>query len=347
MSGTRRAVFLSDLHLGSHPGLDDFVWDAQLAALLEAVELNPRPGGQVDLVLLGDVFNLWQAVTDEECQQEDCQCVLASGLASDLARLDSIHARHPKVFAALGRFALRPGCRLFVVPGNHDHVLIRPEAQARLAAHLGVRPGQHLWFAPFYEDTALGLYAEHGSQFQANNAYADWGSIARQDEAAGFFFQTLVLNPIELLEPSVDDPPPFDWDSLWASLRAFLPWLASVVRPSRLRAILRYYLRYRSCPHVPRHMSLLGGRRKDVSWAERLYTDSPSFRERLSLDETKFVVLGHTHHARHEVLTNGAIYFNTGAWTGASSSLPLVVVEALAGAPPFARLRHFRDGRIA
>jgi UDP-2,3-diacylglucosamine pyrophosphatase LpxH len=346
MAGTRRAVFLSDLHLGSNPRLDDFGWDAQVDALVETLELNPKPGGQVDLVLLGDVFDLWQSVTDEECEQEDCEHVLESDLASELARLDAIHARHPTVFAALGRFARRPGCRLFVVPGNHDHVLIRPEAQARLAASLGVPAGPSLWFTPFYEHPALGLYAEHGSQFHANNAYADWGSIARQDEAAGYFFQKLVINRMELLKASVDNPPPFDSDAIWESLRTLLPWLASVVSPRRLWTVLRLYLRYRSCRHVPRFMALLEGWRKDIAWAERLYTDKPSFRARLSPDETSFVLFGHTHHARHHVLTNGAIYFNTGAWSGASSTLPLVVVEALPGGVPFARLRHFHDGRI-
>lgn len=346
MPGTRRAVFLSDLHLGSHPRLDDFGWDAQLDALVESLELIPKAGGQVDLVLLGDVFDLWQSVTDEECGQQDCEHLLATDLPTELARIDAIHARHPAAFAALGRFARRAGCRLFVVPGNHDHVLVHPDAQARLAARLGVPVGPSLSFAPCYEDSVLALYAEHGSQFHANNAYADWGSIARRDEAAGYFFQKLVINPMELVKASVDDPPVFDSDALWESLRALLPWLASVVSPRRLWIAARLYLRYRTCPHVPRFMDLLGGWRRDVAWAERLYTDKPSFRPRLSPDETTFVLLGHTHRARHHVLTNGAIYFNTGAWTGGSSPLPLVVVEARPGGVPFARLRHFHDGRI-
>jgi hypothetical protein len=83
-----------------------------------------------------------------------------------------------------------------------------------------------------------------------------------------------------------------------------------------------------------------------VGWAERLYTDKPWFRDRLSVAETHFVVFGHTHGELVQPLSNGATYLNSGSWTGTDSRLPVVLAERAPGGEPSARLLHFQGGRI-
>jgi hypothetical protein len=104
-------------------------------------------------------------------------------------------------------------------------------------------------------------------------------------------------------------------------------------------------------PEVPRATAVpraaetargLGGPPEDVDWAERLFTDKPCFRERLTRDAFQFVVFGHTHGALERQLSNSATYLNTGTWATQDSSLPVVIAECTEGGAPTARLRRLR-----
>ena len=137
MNGLKRAVFVSDLHLGSNPTLDDFTRDAEFERLLDLPELKPEGGDQVDLVLLGDSFDLWQSVSEKECRQEQGSRIdLAYAANSEAERLDGVRTKHPLWFEALGRFGQRTGCRLVFIAGNHDHSLTDPAVQARVSRDL-------------------------------------------------------------------------------------------------------------------------------------------------------------------------------------------------------------------
>ena len=142
MSGMRRVVFASDLHLGSNPTLDDFTRDVEFESFLDLPEFKPSADDRVELVLLGDSFDLWQAVSEEECHQEKSKRIdLAYVAASEAVRLDGVRGKHLRWFEALGRFAERPGCRLVVVPGNHERSLL---PHTRFAAH----PRVHVFDRP-------------------------------------------------------------------------------------------------------------------------------------------------------------------------------------------------------
>ncbi|MBI5068277.1 MAG: hypothetical protein HZB56_08545 [Deltaproteobacteria bacterium] len=253
MAGRQRAVLLSDLHLCSNPRIDDFLWDAELAALLEAPELAPRGQDQVDLVLLGDVFDLWQSVPEAECRaRRSADIELAFGAGSEIGRIGAVLARHGPALAALGAFARRPGCRLVVVPGNHDHVLVDPAVQAAVAARLGLSPGApSLSFAPSYESPPLSLYADHGCQYDANNAYGDFGSIRLRDEAAGYFFVKLFFNRVEYRDPRIENSPG-GWGAVWH-------WLRRVLDLSLLASAIRWFWQYWNDGRVARRLALLPG----------------------------------------------------------------------------------------
>ena len=178
MSGLKRAVFVSDLHLGSNPTLDDFTRDREFEALLELPELKPEGGDQVDLVLLGDSFDLWQSVSENECRQEQSSRIgLEYHSDSEAQRLVGVRAKHPRWFEALGRFGKRPGCRLVFITGNHDHSLIDPAVQAQVTQYLGLGGSAGLSFANFYENPSLSLYADHGNQYDHNNTYDDFARL--------------------------------------------------------------------------------------------------------------------------------------------------------------------------
>jgi UDP-2,3-diacylglucosamine pyrophosphatase LpxH len=253
MAGRQRAVLVSDLHLCSNPRIDDFLWDAELQALLELPELDPRGEDRVDLVLLGDVFDLWQSVPEAECRaRRSADIELAFDAASEVARIDAVLARHGQAFSALGAFARRPGCRLVVVPGNHDHVLVDPAVQAAVAARLGLAAGAPgLAFATSYESQPLSLYADHGCQYDANNAYGSFGSIRLRDEAAGYFFVKLFFNRVEYRDPRIENAPG-GWGAVWH-------WLRRVLDLPLLASAIRWFGQYWHDGRVARRLALLPG----------------------------------------------------------------------------------------
>ena len=104
-----RTLVISDLHLGSALGRDVLRRPPALAALTGAVARVDR------LILLGDTLELLEGRQDE-----------AAAAAEPVLR-------------TLGA-ALPPEAQVVVVPGNHDHALIRSWLQARIAGDRPLRP---------------------------------------------------------------------------------------------------------------------------------------------------------------------------------------------------------------
>ena len=253
MSGLKRAVFVSDLHLGSNPTLDDFTRDREFEALLELTELKAEGGDQVALVLLGDSFDFWQSVSENECRQEQSSRIELEYLAdSEAQRLAGVRAKHPRWFEALGRFGKRPGCRLVFITGNHDHSLIDPAVQAQLTQYLGLDGSAVLSFANFFEDRTLGLYADHGNQYDHDNTYDDFAGFDWRKDCGGYYFVKLFFNRIEYRDPRVDNSPS-GWGEVWH-------WLRRVMNFRLLAAAIRYYWQYSTDNRVPRRITPFAAR---------------------------------------------------------------------------------------
>lgn len=253
MSDLKRAVFVSDLHLGSNPTLDDFTRDREFEAFLELPELKPGTGAHVDLVLLGDSFDLWQSVSESECRQKQSRGINIEYLAdSEAQRLALVRAKHLRWFEALGRFGKRPGCRLIFITGNHDHSLIDPVLQAQVTQYLGLGGFAGLSFANFYEEPTLCLYADHGNQYDLNNTYDDFARFDWKQDCPGYYFVKLFFNRIEYLDPRVDNSPS-GWGTIWH-------WLRRVLNFKLLAVAIRYYWQYTTDDRVPQRIKPFAAR---------------------------------------------------------------------------------------
>lgn len=163
-----RAVLLSDLHLASNPELDGFRRDDDLDALVDLPLL--RTGHDpVDLVLLGDTFDLRPSVSGAEREAAPGEDAPLDE-ASEARRLAEAAARHPLCLQAWRRFAARRGARLVFVAGDHDRALVSPAVQAALAAALGLRLGPRLRVREAYDAPELALHAEHGHRYDRDGA---------------------------------------------------------------------------------------------------------------------------------------------------------------------------------
>jgi UDP-2,3-diacylglucosamine pyrophosphatase LpxH len=189
------AIFMSDFHLGQRSQTEDFFADEEFAELLGRLSLE-HAEDKVDLVLLGDVLDLWNTVTDAEevcadqiddvglCLPAETEEDKVTAMRQEKEKAKAILRKHPIFFASLGRFLVRAPHkrRIVYVIGNHDHSMIHrnlqrllsrmilPSAVVKLAqthnpAAKRANLARSISFATHYKDENLQTYAEHGNQF--------------------------------------------------------------------------------------------------------------------------------------------------------------------------------------
>jgi UDP-2,3-diacylglucosamine pyrophosphatase LpxH len=202
------AIFMSDFHLGQRNRTEDFVADEEFAELLGRLSLE-HTDNKVDLVLLGDVIDLWTTVTDDKemCADQIYDKGLylpAHKIAEDIKdardqeieKVKAIVKSHPLFFESLGRFLIsEPRKRRIVyVYGNHDHSLVHPDLQRELKHKIlskailelakkctGMEKTEletYIEFKAYYQEENLQVYAEHGNQLT-------YGGIFRYDNKEG------------------------------------------------------------------------------------------------------------------------------------------------------------------
>jgi UDP-2,3-diacylglucosamine pyrophosphatase LpxH len=121
-------VFISDLHLGDGLRTDDFHRDKQFLKFLDFVEVEAK-----ELIILGDLFELWQA------------------------DLDRVLFQHSAVVNKL--LSLAGKLKLTYVIGNHDYIPFIKFTKAGLGLSLE------------YSDSRSKIVAEHGYKYDIFNRY--------------------------------------------------------------------------------------------------------------------------------------------------------------------------------
>lgn len=216
----RPIVVISDLHLG--PGLEndatrpfeDFRWTADLTSFLKAV--RSRGEDRVDLVIAGDLFELWQHPT-VECESpggdEDLGC--SAERVEAVAKV--VLQAHQADLKELGEFARAGDNRLFVVPGNHDAALMLDRVWELVAVRIGAssqrvqRVASGQWVS---RDQLVAV--EHGHQIGADvNRFPDWPEVTRLRDGQEYMVRTWgenlvdrLFNPVEKEKPLIDNLQP-------------------------------------------------------------------------------------------------------------------------------------------
>ncbi len=242
------AYVVSDLHLGADPELDDFDSDAAFSDFLQKISADEHEA-QVDLVLLGDIFDLWQVIPAADKTQSSAQAIdLDVEPAGEAERARRALDHHPAVAAALRCFLETvPGGRIVAVYGNHDHSLIEPAVQAVLRSAVGAP--NRVVFTGKYDNPDLRVYAEHGNQYdRGNNDYANFDVLA---ECPGYYFVRLFWNRLEPLAPELARLYPDQW------LQTFR-WILQNRRWDLLTPALRYFRQYRRDKRVPQYIDVPG-----------------------------------------------------------------------------------------
>ncbi|MFC4988204.1 metallophosphoesterase [Saliphagus infecundisoli] len=145
-------VFISDLHMGGDEQLTTLDFEDELVSFLEDLK---EDGGDVELIINGDAFGLWE---------------YAEATGTDT--LERVIEDHPRVFEQFR--ATGEEIDITLIPGNHDYDLAcYPSYVDRLAEYnLTLEPE-----VAITREVADGtVWIEHGQQHDANNRMPDWGN---------------------------------------------------------------------------------------------------------------------------------------------------------------------------
>ncbi len=175
----RYLAVISDHHMGlgrvdggAWAPTEDFRWPRALKGFLD--DLSQRGNHAVDLVIAGDLFELWQP-------PQHVKCV---GLSADLGCTvdemvtiaDAVVLAHAQELGVLAEFAERGDNRVHLIPGNHDAALLLDRVWHTFARPLRADKGRVLLVRSGIWASADGaVVVEHGHQIGADvNRYETW-----------------------------------------------------------------------------------------------------------------------------------------------------------------------------
>ncbi|ELY51290.1 MULTISPECIES: metallophosphoesterase [Natronorubrum] len=145
-------VFISDLHMGGDEQLTTLDFEVELLDFLADLE---ERGGDVELIINGDAFGLWEYAE-----------------VTGPAKLERVIADHPRVFEQLR--ATGAEIDITLIPGNHDYDLACYPAHVDRLAEFNVALEPEIAITREVGDGEI--WIEHGQQHDANNRLPDWGN---------------------------------------------------------------------------------------------------------------------------------------------------------------------------
>jgi UDP-2,3-diacylglucosamine pyrophosphatase LpxH len=319
-------VVISDCHLsagrvfeGTLNPHEDFFFDDEMCELFEHFSsgaYGTRPDGtpvEVELFINGDYFDFLNVPFHGEFED-----AITEEIA--LYKTEAIIAGHPKVMAALRRFAALPGKRITYLIGNHDADLFFEGVRARIIREWDPDKRGNVAIVADRDRVRWegGVEVRHGNQFEAVHvlnfdrplldAYLDrpvlnipWGS----------FYVLKIINRLKFEREYLDKVRPV---KLFVFFGLILdPWFT--LKYVFLSSF--YFLKTRFVYSPKRRSSL-------KVTAKILKQETTGFlldlereaRELLDEDSTiRTVIFGHTHRPMNKVYPDGRQYVNTGTWT--------------------------------
>lgn len=221
----RVLIFLSDLHLATDPGKQDFFAQVELIALLDEALAREEP---VDVIFNGDVFDLLQLTGPDR-------------LAAFRSALEQ--PVNDEVLERLRLVAASPRHQSIYLVGNHDSEIGWNDELRRYLLEAGLVNHIELAYAYTYLGAAghgCFVYAEHGNEYDGVNAVVDYRNPAVTPLGAH-----IVTDLVNYLEPlgrhAAADAPTTVADIDNIHPLGFIPWwLISTYFYHQVRRVLKY-----------------------------------------------------------------------------------------------------------
>ncbi len=311
---------ISDCHLsagrffeGQFNPHEDFHFDNEMCDLFDYFstgQYGEGPTGpvEVELFINGDFLDFLNVPHKGEFEDAITEAMAVN-------KLEAIIAGHPKVMAALKRFASRANKKITYLIGNHDADLFFPKVRERIIREwdpAGNFPSDKVELIADRDRVRFegGVEIHHGNQFEWANAL-DFQQPTLPSFAEpilnipwGSFYVLKIVNRLKWEREYLDKIRPvrtfmilgFIFDPFFTFKYGFLT--------------LYYFLKTRFTAGIKSIPRLI---KQELSFFHDLES---SARQILDQDpELKTVIFGHTHKPMNRVYPDGKQYINTGTWT--------------------------------
>jgi UDP-2,3-diacylglucosamine pyrophosphatase LpxH len=328
MQKWEKVIFvISDCHLsagrffeGNLNPHEDFHFDDEMCDMFQyfsSGEYGEGPNGpaEVELFINGDFFDFLNVPYAGEFED-----AITEEIA--LYKTEACIKGHPKVMAALRKFASKPGKKITYLIGNHDADLFFPKVRERIIREWdpeGRYPSDKVQIIVDRDRVryAGGVEIHHGNQFEAVNVLNFENPILDNQLSDpvlnipwGSFYVLKIVNRLKWERQYLDKIRPIKVFILFGLILD--PWFT--IRYSFLTAF--YFLKTRFVYSPKRRASLKVTAEilkqetqffLDLEWQARRLLDQES--------ELKTVIFGHTHKPMDKAYADGKQYINTGTWT--------------------------------
>jgi len=320
-------IVISDCHLsagrffeGQLNPHEDFFFDEEMCEMFEYFSTGAYgdgPSGPVDVELFinGDYLDFLNVPYKGEFED-----AITEEIA--LYKLEAIFLGHPKVMAAIRKFAAKPGKKVTYMVGNHDADLFFPKVRERIVREWdpnGSFPSEKVTLIADRDRVRWDNRVEvhHGNQFEAVHflefdkpvlqSYLDqpvlnipWGS----------FYVLKIVNRLKWEREFLDKIRPVKlyiffgmiFDPIFTLKYVFLSTL--------------YFLKTRFV-YSPKRRSSIRTTIEIVKQETSFFLDlEKQARGLLNTEaDVKTVIFGHTHKPMDKIYPDGKQYINTGTWT--------------------------------
>lgn len=304
-------------HLNPH---EDFHFDDEMCEFFEHFSTGRYGDGpdgpvEVELFINGDFLDFLNVPVQGEFDESITEDVA-------LTKTEAIIKGHPKVMAALRKFASKPGKKITYLIGNHDADLFFPAVRDRITREWdpdGKFPSEKVSVIADRDRVRYegGLEIHHGNQFESAHvlnfekplldSYLEkpvlnipWGS----------FYVLKIINRLKGEREFIDKIRPVKVFVLLGLLVD--PWFT--IRFVALSAYYFFKTRFVYSPKRRARLSVTA----DILRQEADFLLDLEKQARRHLDQeadVKTVVFGHTHKPMNKVYPDGKQYINTGTWT--------------------------------
>ncbi|OFZ00826.1 MAG: hypothetical protein A2Z97_02235 [Bdellovibrionales bacterium GWB1_52_6] len=320
-------LIISDCHLSAGKFFEgrlnpheDFKFDDEMVELFEFFSSSiygDGPGGavEVELFINGDFFDFLNVPYFGEFEDAITEEI-------SLTKLEAIIAGHPKVMAALKRFASKPNKKITYLVGNHDADLFFEKVRERIVREWdpeGSYPSEKVEIIADRDRVRLegGVEIHHGNQFEAvNSMNFECPTIASHMSEPvlnlpwGSFYVLKIVNRLKWEREHLHRVRPVKVFVLMGLLTDPLFTLKYVFLSAYYFLQTRFFYSSRRSAKLKQTIDI-------VKQESALFQDLEKQARRI-LDqesEVKTVIFGHTHRPMNKVYPDGKQYINTGTWT--------------------------------
>jgi UDP-2,3-diacylglucosamine pyrophosphatase LpxH len=320
-------VVISDCHLsagrffeGHINPHEDFYFDDEMCELFDFFstgQYGEGPNGPVDVELFinGDFFDFLNVPYKGEFEDAITEEI-------SLYKIEAMIGGHPKVMAAIKRFASKPNKRVTYLVGNHDADLFFPKVRERIIREWdpeGKFPSEKVKLIVDRDHVRYdgGVEIHHGNQFEAVNVLNfekplldNYLSEPVLNIPWGSFYVLKIVNRLKWERQYLDKIRPVKLFIMFGLV--IDPWFT--IRYGLLT--LFYFLKTRFV-YSPKRRASLKVTAEILRQETNVFVDLETYARRI-LDqepEVKTVIFGHTHKPIDRAYPDGKQYINTGTWT--------------------------------